>query len=615
MGNKVSHHGATPSHGNPASTNALNTELNNVARNTDDTNKARRLVAEGADLSSTNGPDWRHTPLHQAAFHGRYQMARVLIELGSNLHLHSNPCGRGAHGTPLELARGGGHHRIAQMIEAAIKNNGQIDHMIEEAVSENKSTLATELANAAWDGDEGRVRALLDRGAPADTESYNGFSNGRHSALNGASRNGHVSIVSLLLEQPAQPDIESRCQGPWEVTPLQQAAFWGRADCAKILLENGASTTSKSGPGFQHQTAKQIAKQHKQNQWRELVALIDGHKGSGAKSAVRSTGGGKWVKYTNIDMCFQGDAEIIHDWKSHHTIESLKKIVEQKGYSAVCVGSFGHAALKNFDYQLTKDHCKPSQGYTNELYIYFPDGARAKPVKEVPPPAFTDVPAGFKFQSGHGEARGDQIGHITGGGAEGHCFGGDKMNWPLHWAAMIGDVNAINTLCAYGHDPNVKMTGWFDSEPLGWAASFGQNRAIEALVANGADPRRPANLAGNTPLADAQRENHQKTIKLIEEYLSGKRPIGERPSASSKQPVMGSTPVAMGMPVTKGGGSGSIPPLKEIVEKLRSELGLNEEMPMAQLVDWAVDELGAEVEKGAPLIKKAEAAWGALMGN
>ena len=36
---------------------------------------------------------------------------------------------------------------------------------------------------------------------------------------------------------------------------------------------------------------------------------------------------------------------------------------------------------------------------------------------------------------------------------------------------------------------------------------------------------------------------------------------------------------------------------------------------MAQLVDWAVDELGAEVEKGAPLIKKAEAAWGALMGN
>jgi len=30
----------TPSHGNPSSTTALNTELNNVARNTDDTAKA-----------------------------------------------------------------------------------------------------------------------------------------------------------------------------------------------------------------------------------------------------------------------------------------------------------------------------------------------------------------------------------------------------------------------------------------------------------------------------------------------------------------------------------------------------------------------------------------------
>merc|ERR1712136_206425 len=111
--------GTTPSHGSPPSNNPLNTELNNVARNTDDTARARKLVAAGADLSSTNGPAWRHTPLHQAAFHGRYEMARTLVELGAPLELHSNPCGRGASGTPLELARGGGHHRIAEMLEAA----------------------------------------------------------------------------------------------------------------------------------------------------------------------------------------------------------------------------------------------------------------------------------------------------------------------------------------------------------------------------------------------------------------------------------------------------------------------------------------------------------------
>ena len=96
--------GSTPSHGNPRSTNDLNSELNNVARNTDDTARARALVKAGADLRSTNGPTWRHTPLHQAAYHGRYEMAKTLVELGAPLDLHSNPCGRGATGTPLELA-------------------------------------------------------------------------------------------------------------------------------------------------------------------------------------------------------------------------------------------------------------------------------------------------------------------------------------------------------------------------------------------------------------------------------------------------------------------------------------------------------------------------------
>ena len=93
---------------------------------------------------------------------------------------------------------------------------------------------------------------------------------------------------------------------------------------------------------------------------------------------------GEWLHYKNIDMCFQGDAQIIGDWQRTHTVESLKKIVEEKGYSAVCVGSFGHAALKSFDYQLTKEHCAPSLGYTNDLYIWVPDASHAKPAKDQP---------------------------------------------------------------------------------------------------------------------------------------------------------------------------------------------------------------------------------------
>ena len=83
---------------------------------------------------------------------------------------------------------------------------------------------------------------------------------------------------------------------------------------------------------------------------------------------------GTWVVYKNIDMCGQGDEEIIHNWRAKTSIAALRRKVERKGYSAISVGSsFGHAALKSFDYQLTKGHMRPSQGYTNEIHVYFPE--------------------------------------------------------------------------------------------------------------------------------------------------------------------------------------------------------------------------------------------------
>ena len=82
-----------------------------------------------------------------------------------------------------------------------------------------------------------------------------------------------------------------------------------------------------------------------------------------------------WSVHHNIDMSNQGNKEIIHSWRAKHSIEDLKRIVEQKGYSAISVGSFDFAALKKFPYQLTADHCKPSRGYTNTLYIYSGGGS------------------------------------------------------------------------------------------------------------------------------------------------------------------------------------------------------------------------------------------------
>ena len=93
-----------------------------------------------------------------------------------------------------------------------------------------------------------------------------------------------------------------------------------------------------------------------------------------------------WSAHQNIDMCGQGDVEIIHNWRGKHSIEELMRKVEQNDYSAVCVGSFGHAALKKFPYQLTAGHCKPSSGYTNTLYIWsgVESGIAVPAVEEAP---------------------------------------------------------------------------------------------------------------------------------------------------------------------------------------------------------------------------------------
>ena len=104
------------------------------------------------------------------------------------------------------------------------------------------------------------------------------------------------------------------------------------------------------------------------------VGRADCWVGGGKRAEMKApkAGKGAWHKYTNIDMCCQGDVEVVYDWKRHHTIASLKKIVEEKGYSAMSIGSFGHAALKDFDFALTPQHCKRASGYTCTIHIYNP---------------------------------------------------------------------------------------------------------------------------------------------------------------------------------------------------------------------------------------------------
>lgn len=70
--------------------------------------------------------------------------------------------------------------------------------------------------------------------------------------LHYAATNGHLALISLLLENNAYIDAES----PNKTTPLMMAAMYGTAAAVKLLLEEGADPQLKNQQGL---TAVQFA--------------------------------------------------------------------------------------------------------------------------------------------------------------------------------------------------------------------------------------------------------------------------------------------------------------------------------------------------------------------
>jgi hypothetical protein len=100
----------------------LDMQLNDVARQGDLVDVAERLIGAGANIQAINSVEFKHTAVHQAAFYGRYQLAKMLVQKDdAPLHWESNPCGREGSGTPIELARGGGFQDIVALFEKHLK--------------------------------------------------------------------------------------------------------------------------------------------------------------------------------------------------------------------------------------------------------------------------------------------------------------------------------------------------------------------------------------------------------------------------------------------------------------------------------------------------------------
>ena len=91
--------------------------------------------------------------------------------------------------------------------------------------------------NAAARGNRVRLNELLIDGANPNWCDENGFC-----PLRVASKNGHLECVHALLQAGATPDAVCRAHGATTATaPILSAVSYGRADCARALVNAGAN--------------------------------------------------------------------------------------------------------------------------------------------------------------------------------------------------------------------------------------------------------------------------------------------------------------------------------------------------------------------------------------
>mmetsp|Transcript_48161 Transcript_48161/g.114607 ORF Transcript_48161/g.114607 Transcript_48161/m.114607 type:complete len:169 (+) Transcript_48161:29-535(+) len=91
-------------------------------------------------------------------------------------------------------------------------------------------------------GDESTVKRLINQGAQVNSQDEDGWT-----PLRWAVQHGHMSIMRLLIKAGAEVDTRF---GKKEKTSLHHAAYQGREDVCKLLLEAKAEVNPKDTDGF-----------------------------------------------------------------------------------------------------------------------------------------------------------------------------------------------------------------------------------------------------------------------------------------------------------------------------------------------------------------------------
>ncbi|KAJ1467016.1 ankyrin repeat-containing domain protein [Baffinella frigidus] len=182
--------------------------------------EVRQLVADGADIDESGGPD-KTTPLHEAAGRGYEEVTRLLLEHQADVSAKATD---GA--TALLYAVVQGYESVSKLL---------IEHHSD--VSSYANGGGTALHYAAFQGLETVAWLLLEHGADVFARNNEG-----EPVLQWAAHCDHETVVRLLICY--QADVSAKDNTA--VTPLHEAAHRGHETVVRLLLDKGADEQSKT---------------------------------------------------------------------------------------------------------------------------------------------------------------------------------------------------------------------------------------------------------------------------------------------------------------------------------------------------------------------------------
>ena len=192
------------------------------------------LLAAGCDVNDANDRGW--TPLHQAGYANKPEIAAMLIAKGSALDAEAH----GAGGTPLIAALFWGHREVADLLGSHAVAPGNLRAAaglgipaLVEACFTGERTLTRQAGSAR--GFYRPHSGFPDWEPSADPQEV------LDEALVWACKSNRVEVLERLARAGARLDAD-----PYRGTPLIWAAACGRTEAAAWLLDHGAGINRKA---------------------------------------------------------------------------------------------------------------------------------------------------------------------------------------------------------------------------------------------------------------------------------------------------------------------------------------------------------------------------------